>query len=86
MNILIGIGILLILVSIVVFEVFIYGALKLASEKEEMMVKEEPKTEEKPQKAELTEEQKKKQEELRKNFENLMGFDYEKALKSSKGE
>ena len=40
---------------------------------------------EKPKKAELTEEQKKKQEKLREHFENLMGFDYEKALKS-KGE
>ena len=42
-------------------------------------------TVEKPKKAELTEEQKQKQEKLREHFENLMGFDYEKALKS-KGE
>lgn len=45
----------------------------------------QPKTEERPKKAELTEEQKQKQEKLREHFENLMGFDYEKALKS-KGE
>lgn len=40
-------------------------------------------TVEKPHEEKLTDEQKKKQEELRKNFENLMGFDYEQALKRS---
>lgn len=40
-----------------------------------------PKTEEKPHEDKLNEEQKKKQEELRKNFENLMGYGYEDALK-----
>ena len=81
MEILIGIGVLLILIAIIVFEVFIYCALKLASEADKSMEN----TVEKPQKVELTDEEKKKQEKLRKNFENLMGFDYEKALKS-KGE
>lgn len=79
MEILIGIGVLLILIAIIVFEVFIYCALK--SEDDKTMEN----TVEKPQKVELTDEEKKKQEKLRKNFENLMGFDYEKALKS-KGE
>ena len=79
MEILIGIGVLLILIAIIVFEVFIYCALK--SEADKSMEN----TVEKPQKVELTDEEKKKQEKLRKNFENLMGFDYEKALKS-KGE
>jgi hypothetical protein len=81
MEILIGIGVLLILIAIIVFEVFIYCALKLASEADKSMEN----TVEKHQKVELTDEEKKKQEKLRKNFENLMGFDYEKALKS-KGE
>ncbi len=49
------------------------------------MEKTQENTVEKPKKAELTEEQKQKQEKLREHFENLMGFDYEKALKS-KGE
>ena len=39
---------------------------------------------EKPQK--LSKEDREKQEKLRKNFENLMGYDYNQALKSSKGE
>lgn len=81
MEIIIGIGVLLILIAIIVFEVFIYCALKLASEADKAMEN----TVEKPKKAELTEEQKQKQEKLREHFENLMGFDYEKALKS-KGE
>ena len=81
MEILIGIGVLLILIAIIIFEVFIYCALKLASEADKAMEN----IVEKPKKAELTDEQKKKQEKLREHFENLMGFDYEKALKS-KGE
>lgn len=40
-----------------------------------------PKPIEKVEKPKLTKEQKKKQEELRKNFENLMGYGYEDALK-----
>ena len=81
MEILIGIGVLLILIAIIIFEVFIYCALKMASEANNVTEN----TVEKPKKAELTDEQKKKQEKLREHFENLMGFDYEKALKS-KGE
>ena len=38
------------------------------------------------QKEELSDEDKKKQEQRRKNFNNLMGYGYEQALKSSKGE
>ena len=73
MEIIIGIGVLLILTIIIIFE---FGILRKMNEKPNEM----------PQKVELTDEQKKKQEKLRENFENLMGFDYEKALKSSKGE
>ncbi len=73
MEIIIGIGVLLILTIIIIFE---FGILRKMREKPNEM----------PQKVELTDEQKKKQEKLRENFENLMGFDYEKALKSSKGE
>lgn len=82
MNILIAIGVLLILVSIVIFEIFIVASLKVASDCEEVY---EEKIIEKPKKVELTEEQKKKQEKLRESFENLMGYGYEDALKS-KGE
>lgn len=80
MNILIAIGIILILIAIIVFEVFFICALKANKETEESI------TEEKPKKAELSEEQKKKQEKMRESFENLMGYGYEEALKSSKGE
>jgi len=73
MEIIIGIGVLLILTIIIIFE---FGILRKMNEKPNEMT----------QKVELTDEQKKKQEKLRKNFENLMGFDYEQALKSSKGE
>lgn len=72
MEIIIGIGVLLILTIIIIFE---FGILKKLNEVPNKT----------PQKAELTEEQKKKQEKIREHFENLMGFDYEKALKS-KGE
>ena len=44
------------------------------------------KCEEKPKKVEISKEDKKKQEKIRKNFENLMNYDYDEALKSSKGE
>ena len=37
--------------------------------------------EKKVEKPKLTKEQKKKQEELRKNFENLMGYGYDEALR-----
>lgn len=79
MNILITIGILLLLIAVVGFEVFFICAIKVNQEVEEPTV-------EKPNKAELSEEQKEKQEKLRKNFENLMNYDYNEALKSSKGE
>lgn len=72
MNIIIGIGVLLILTIIIIFE---FGILKILREMPNKT----------PQKVKLTDEQKKKQEKLREHFENLMGFDYEKALKS-KGE
>lgn len=66
MNILIGIGIVLILVSIIVFEVCFLKVLKTPPIK----IEEKETTEDKI-----------KQEELRKSFENLMNYDYNEALK-----
>lgn len=43
-----------------------------------------PKEEKKVEKPKLSKEQKKKQEELRKHFENLMGYDYDEALRGDK--
>lgn len=60
-----------------------YIKLKIEKNKLERMV-DEKKTS--FQKEELSDEDKKKQEQLRKNFNNLMGYGYEQALKSSKGE
>jgi hypothetical protein len=79
MNYLIGIGVLLILIAIIIFEICIVRAIK------DIPVKEEPKVIEKPKEEKLTDEQKKKQEKLRKSFDNLMGYGYEQALKP-KGE
>lgn len=60
-----------------------YIKLKIEKNKLERMI-DEKKTS--FQKEELSDEDKKKQEQLRKNFNNLMGYGYEQALKSSKGE
>lgn len=60
-----------------------YIKLKIEKNKLERMV-DEKKTS--FQKEELSDEDRKKQEQLRKNFNNLMGYGYEQALKSSKGE
>lgn len=85
MNIIISIGVLLVLLAIVGFEIILINAMSIASEKEEAMREYEEAQKIETKKTELTEEQKKKQEELRKSFENLMGYGYEDALKS-KGE
>ena len=45
------------------------------------LLKSIPKEEKKPK---LSKEQQKKQEELRKHFENLMGYDYDEALRGDK--
>jgi uncharacterized membrane protein len=66
-NMLIAIIVILILVAIIGFEIC---CLKMV-----------PKTEPKPEIRKLTEKEKQKQEELRKNFQELMDYDYEKALK-----
>ena len=73
--------IIILLIIFILLDIFIVCCLKIQPIESETI-----KSEEKPNKVELSEEQKEKQEKLRKNFENLMGFDYEKALKSSKGE
>lgn len=44
----------------------------------------ELKPEKKEKKPKLNKEQQKKQEELRKHFENLMGYDYDEALRGDK--
>ena len=85
MNILIAIGVLLVLIAIVGFEIILIKAMSMASEKEEAMREYEETQKIEAKKTELTEEQKKKQEKLRESFENLMGYGYEDALKS-KGE
>jgi flagellar biogenesis protein FliO len=82
MDVIISIGILLLLVGVVGFEITLIKTMQMVKEKEETL---EYKTEETPKKTELTEEQKKKQEKMRESFENLMGYGYEEALKS-KGE
>ncbi len=75
MNILIGIGIILILIAIIIFEVYLVKLLK------DTPLRYDAKIEEKPHKEQLTNEQKKRQEELRKAFDNLMNYDYNEALK-----
>ena len=75
MDILIGIGILLVLIMVIIFEVYLVRLIK------DSPLRDEPKTEEKPHRGELTKEQKERQEELRKAFENLMGYGYNDALK-----
>ena len=85
MNIIISIGVLLVLIAIVGFEIILIKAMEMASDKEEAMKEYEETQKIEAKKTELTEEEKKKQKELRKNFENLMGYGYEDALKS-KGE
>lgn len=72
---------LIVMAFIIIFQFYLLKTVKNTKNLEKM----QENTVEKPKKAELTEEQKKKQEKLREHFENLMGFDYEKALKS-KGE
>ena len=66
------------MVSIIIFQFYLLKSIKNTKNIE--------KNEHKAEKVELTEEQRKKQEKMREHFENLMGFDYEKALKSSKVE
>ena len=72
---------LIVMAFIIIFQFYLIKIVKNTKKLE----KTQENTIEKPKKAELTEEQKRKQEKLREHFENLMGFDYEKALKS-KGE
>lgn len=72
---------LIVMAFIIIFQFYLLKTVKNTKKLEKM----QENTVEKPKKAELTEEQKQKQEKLREHFENLMGFDYEKALKS-KGE
>ncbi len=74
--------ILLMMFYIIGFQFYLLKLVKSSKEVKTI----EFKTEEKPHETKLTEEQKKKQEELRKNFDNLMNYDYSQALKSSKGE
>jgi len=62
-----AIFIIIMLVLIILFEFY---CLKISKNAEEL-----------PKKVELTDEEKEKQESLRKNFENLMNYDYEIALK-----
>lgn len=73
---------LIVMAFIIIFQFYL---LKIV-ENTKKLEKTQENTVEKPKKAELTEEQKKKQEKLREHFENLMGYGYEEALKSSKGE
>lgn len=70
------------MVFIIIFQFYLLKSIKNTKniEKNEHNIKQNNK------KVELTEEQRKKQEKMREHFENLMGFDYEKALKSSKVE
>lgn len=72
---------LIVMAFIIIFQFYLLKIIENTKKLEKM----QENTVEKPIKAELTEEQKRKQEKLREHFENLMGFDYEKALKS-KGE
>ena len=72
---------LIVMAFIIIFQFYLLKTV----ENTKKMEKTQENTVEKPKKAELTEEQKQKQEKLREHFENLMSFDYEKALKS-KGE
>ena len=73
---------LIVMAFIIIFQFYLLKTVKNTKNIEKM----QENTVEKPKKAELTEEQKQKQEKLRKHFENLMGYGYEEALKSSKGE
>ena len=69
------IAIFIMMIGVVGFQFYLLKSIK------EKPVKEEPKVKEKPKVAKLTKEQKERQEELRKSFENLMGYDYNEALK-----
>lgn len=69
------IGIFIIMAGIVGFQFYLLKSIKDVKEKET------PKVVEKPKKEKLTKEQKERQEQLKKAFDNLMGYDYNEALK-----
>lgn len=68
------IGIFIIMAGIIGFQFYLLKSIKETK-------KETPKIVEKPKKEKLTKEQKERQEQLKKAFENLMGYDYNEALK-----
>ena len=68
------IGIFIIMTGIIGFQFYLLKSIKETK-------KETPKVVEKPKKEKLTKEQKERQEQLKKAFENLMGYDYNEALK-----
>lgn len=67
----------IILLIVILVEFVIICCLKVGKQADEVLETKRP---------ELSEEEKEKQEKLRKNFDNLMKYDYNQALKSSKGE
>ncbi len=67
--------ILIIMCCVIFFQFYVVKSM------EDIKERIEAKTVEKPHEVKLTDEQRKKQEELRKNFENLMGYGYDQALR-----
>lgn len=68
------IGIFIIMAGIIGFQFYLLKSIKEVK-------KDTPNIVEKPKQAKLTKEQKEKQGQLKKAFENLMGYDYNEALK-----